>query len=226
MAMLAAAVLVLISLAPQTVQTAKPIRIDPAALHVRPLPDAAVRFHARINPKLTPSARAKINSLAASFREQLSRSPQAWPPGILDGLYASAHNSFPNAAPADIDSIVEEVMMQVSQDQEADLQAQLNAMQANLKHKDELRKEQTAQETALHDQSQPTTATKATTTTTPPNRPTLAPDASLDSMNEMSEMTSMRLQMAMDRRSKFVEALSNIMKKIDSTQETIIQNLK
>jgi hypothetical protein len=216
MAMLAAAVLVLISLAPQTVQTAKPIRIDPAALHVRPLPDAAVRFHARINPKLTPSARAKINSLAASFREQLSRSPQAWPPGILDGLYASA----------DIDSIVEEVMMQVSQDQEADLQAQLNAMQANLKHKDELRKEQTAQETALHDQSQPTTATKATTTTTPPNRPTLAPNASLNSMNEMSEMTSMRLQMAMDRRSKFVEALSNIMKKIDSTQETIIQNLK
>lgn len=48
----------------------------------------------------------------------------------------------------------------------------------------------------------------------------------LDSMNEMSEMTSMRLQMAMDRRSKFVEALSNIMKKIDSTQETIVQNLK
>jgi hypothetical protein len=50
--------------------------------------------------------------------------------------------------------------------------------------------------------------------------------SSLDSMNEMSEMTSMRLQMAMDRRSKFVEALSNIMKKIDSTQETIVQNLK
>jgi len=48
----------------------------------------------------------------------------------------------------------------------------------------------------------------------------------LDSMNEMSEMTSMRLQRAMDRRSKFVEALSNMMKKIDSTQETIVQNLK
>lgn len=48
----------------------------------------------------------------------------------------------------------------------------------------------------------------------------------LDSMSEMSEMTSMRLQMAMDRRSKFVEALSNITKKIDSTQETIVQNLK
>jgi hypothetical protein len=48
----------------------------------------------------------------------------------------------------------------------------------------------------------------------------------LDSMNAMSEMTSLRLQMAMDRRSKFVETLSNIMKKIDATQETIVQNLK
>jgi chromosome segregation ATPase len=48
----------------------------------------------------------------------------------------------------------------------------------------------------------------------------------LDSMNEMSEETSMRLQMAMDRRSKFVEALSNIMKKINDTQNTIVQNLK
>jgi hypothetical protein len=48
----------------------------------------------------------------------------------------------------------------------------------------------------------------------------------LDSMNEMSEMTSMRLQMAMDRRSKFVETLSNMLKKIDGTQEAIIQNMK
>lgn len=48
----------------------------------------------------------------------------------------------------------------------------------------------------------------------------------LDSMNEMGEVTSLRLQMAMDRRSKFISTLSNIMKKIGSTQDTIIQNLK
>jgi hypothetical protein len=50
--------------------------------------------------------------------------------------------------------------------------------------------------------------------------------ATLDSLNEMSEMTSLRLQMAMDRRSKFFEALSNLMKKIAATQQTIVQNLK
>ncbi len=48
----------------------------------------------------------------------------------------------------------------------------------------------------------------------------------LDNMGTLSEVTALRLQMAMDRRSKFMEALSNIMKKIDSTQETIVQNLK
>ena len=48
----------------------------------------------------------------------------------------------------------------------------------------------------------------------------------LDSMSEMSEMTSLRLQMAMDRRSQFIATLSNVMKKIDATQETLVQNLK
>ena len=48
----------------------------------------------------------------------------------------------------------------------------------------------------------------------------------LDGMNEMSEMTSLRLQMTMDRRSKFIETLSNIMKKIGTTQDTLTQNLK
>jgi hypothetical protein len=48
----------------------------------------------------------------------------------------------------------------------------------------------------------------------------------LDGMNEMSEMTSLRLQMAMDRRSKFISTLSNIMKKISTTQDTLTQNIK
>ena len=48
----------------------------------------------------------------------------------------------------------------------------------------------------------------------------------LDGMSEMSEMTSLRLQMMMDRRSKFINTLSNIMKKLSDTQDSIIQNLK
>ena len=48
----------------------------------------------------------------------------------------------------------------------------------------------------------------------------------LDGMNEMSEMTSLRLQMMMDRRSKFISTLSNIMKKVGTTQDSLVQNLK
>src|SRR5260221_294068 len=50
--------------------------------------------------------------------------------------------------------------------------------------------------------------------------------SSLGSMSEMSEETSLRLQMTMDRRSKFVAALSNIMKAIGDTQNSLAGNLK
>lgn len=48
----------------------------------------------------------------------------------------------------------------------------------------------------------------------------------LDGLNEMSEMTSLRLQMTMDRRSKFISTLSQMMKKISTTQDILIQNIK
>ena len=50
--------------------------------------------------------------------------------------------------------------------------------------------------------------------------------STLDGMNEMSEMTSLRLQMTMDRRSKFIQTLSNIMKKMSTTQDALVQNIK
>lgn len=48
----------------------------------------------------------------------------------------------------------------------------------------------------------------------------------LESMGELSEMTSLRLQMTMDRRSKFISTLSQMMKKISTTQDMLIQNTK
>jgi hypothetical protein len=44
--------------------------------------------------------------------------------------------------------------------------------------------------------------------------------------SEMSELMQMRLQMALDRRSKFEEALSNILKAQSDTAAAIISNLK
>jgi hypothetical protein len=48
----------------------------------------------------------------------------------------------------------------------------------------------------------------------------------LDSMNEMSQTMQLQLQMAMDRQSKLIETLSNLLKKIDDTTSTILQNIK
>lgn len=43
---------------------------------------------------------------------------------------------------------------------------------------------------------------------------------------ELSETQSLRLQLALDRTSKFFETLSNIMKKISDTSDAITQNMK
>jgi putative addiction module CopG family antidote len=48
----------------------------------------------------------------------------------------------------------------------------------------------------------------------------------LDSLSEMGEMESLRLQMAMDRRSKMMDALSNMLKTLGDTAQAITQNLK
>lgn len=56
-------------------------------------------------------------------------------------------------------------------------------------------------------------------------------EADLDSVaggttDEMSDEMRLQLQLTMDRRAKFMQTLSNMMKKISSTQDSIIQNMK
>ena len=48
----------------------------------------------------------------------------------------------------------------------------------------------------------------------------------LDGLSDLSELDAMKLQMMMDRRSKFIEMLANIMKKTSETQAAIVGNLK
>jgi hypothetical protein len=47
-----------------------------------------------------------------------------------------------------------------------------------------------------------------------------------DSLSELGEMEQLRLQMAMDRLSKMMATLSNLLKKISDTAQQITQNLK
>jgi putative addiction module CopG family antidote len=48
----------------------------------------------------------------------------------------------------------------------------------------------------------------------------------LDSLSELGEMESLRLQMAMDRLSKLMSALSNLLKKASETDAGVTQNIK
>lgn len=50
--------------------------------------------------------------------------------------------------------------------------------------------------------------------------------ADIDSVSELGEMESLRLQMAMDRMSKVMSTLSNILKKMSDTSESIVKSLK
>ena len=50
--------------------------------------------------------------------------------------------------------------------------------------------------------------------------------AELGSISDMSETESLRLQMIMDRLSKLMSTLSNVLKQSADTQKTIIQNMK
>ena len=48
----------------------------------------------------------------------------------------------------------------------------------------------------------------------------------VSSLSEMGEMESLRMQMYMDRRSKFISTISNLLKKSSATSQEITQNMK
>ncbi|MDP9086144.1 MAG: hypothetical protein M3N02_05185 [Pseudomonadota bacterium] len=50
--------------------------------------------------------------------------------------------------------------------------------------------------------------------------------AELDSVSEISEMDSLRLQMALDRLSKAMSTLSNLLEKTSATDDAITNNMK
>jgi hypothetical protein len=99
-------------------------------------------------------------------------------------------------AGADIEELAFIVLMEATQDQDNDLRQIMAQTKATNDSKAALRQQQQA----MSDKK--------------------------DSLSDMSEMQQMRLQMAMDRRSKMVEALSNMMKKMSDTDNSIIKNMK
>lgn len=153
----------------------------------------------------------------------------------------------------DIDALVQIVLTQCAKDSEADLKDLLNEMQRRQKQKsdmralmEELRKERAALGAPDAPCASPNCRAlegrfRALTSQLPAQaRPSLQPiktvgdlagmegklKGALDTMSDLSEEQSLRLQQAMDRRSKLLSTLSNLMKKQSTTSDSILANLK
>jgi hypothetical protein len=190
-----------------------------AAIAPAPAPIATLspQQHAKLSAleaKLSPSARAKLNPLIARVRAQLTGAQSGDPaatarngiPGLFSGLGAP-----------DIEELVFVVMAEAANDSESDLKSIMDGVQAINKQKDAQRSQMNTINRNIAAPSAPPHGIGAAPTPTATAK---------DSLNELGEEQQLRLQMAMDRRTKFMEALSNIEKKIADTDSSIIGNLK
>lgn len=122
----------------------------------------------------------------------------------------------------DIETLVQLVMMECTRQADAELREMMEQMRATNKRKARMRQAAAAQNNAKKELSTAARAEYAGPSGSPPAEA----ESAADSMSEMGEMDQLRLQMLMDRRSKAMETLSNLMKKQSDTASTITSNLK
>ena len=192
------------------VAQAAPLQMRPVH-HLRPmavvlLPDSATALYARQSARLTPRGHAWVAEESQRLRNG------SLDPSLVEAEAAqSCAAALGTCSGADIEELCFLVLMQAANAEEQDLQEIMNETKAQNTSKNGLRQAMQA--------TQQVSAQKI-------NHDLQDMRDRLDSMNEMSEMTSMRLQMAMDRLSKLMESLSNILKKISDSQQNIIKNMK
>jgi hypothetical protein len=234
---------------PQHAETQK-VRQSPAS-EVKAIPPEMTRRFAELRPKLQPTASAWVNQQAHALAQKTAPDLPALEIAIR-GRFADGNN----LSDSDIEAVAFIVMMEATNDMDKDLKAIMDDLKSMTAAKAKLRDliNQVNKDVANNAEqdapcltplcrslpSQLSQLAAMTATLQKPVRLQVPPHVTfanlqslesqlkqqLDSMNELSEMTSLRLQMMMDRRSKFISTLSNIMKKISATQDTLVQNLK
>jgi len=180
------------------------VRLRPMTVVV--LPDRATALFNRQSARLTPMGRAWVT--AESERLLDGSRDVAF---IENDAAAACLSAFGRCGGGDIDALVMIVMMERSSDAQQDLKQIMAEIKANTTAKSQMR----AHLQAVHALSAQQLNAEAQ-----------ALKSQYDSMSDLSEMQSMRLQMAMDRYSKVMETRSNILKKIDQTDDSITKNLK
>ena len=125
----------------------------------------------------------------------------------------------------DIDALVQYIMMEVAKDNMSDLRDLLDSMKKNNESKKAAR-DSIAQLKAKLGRCQMMPIQCPPKIYTEMSRNLALKQSQLDSISESSEMDNIRLQALLDERQKALEMLSNILKKISETTQTIIGNMK
>ena len=185
-----------------------------AAATEQSLPEQAPALKVQLTKRLQPSVRSWI----AQEARKIAAQPQATEATVRSDLQARFAGQ--SLETADIDALLYLVMMEEAEAMDKDLKAAMAEMKAHNAAKQKSRESisMTKREGLATVEPKPTPQARLGAIA--------ATKGDLDSMNEMSEMTSLRMQTMMDRRAKVIAALSNIMKKISTTQDTLVQNLK
>lgn len=204
-----------------------------------PFPSGAETRQAQFLKQLGPETRDWIRKEAA--READMRD-------VTEATAAAAIRSntkFHNLATSDIEALTFIVMMEAAKSAQEDLRAIMDQVKQINDAKAESRKTmapkragapvarsaESPRPVATARPIKPVGVNQATLSLRP--RPKADLDAAIkkakdnqDSLNELGETESLRLQMAMDRMSKMMSTLSNLLKKVSDTSAGITQNLK
>ena len=180
------------------------------------MPEQAKVIHARLAPALKPAVREWVSAEA----KKISRIPNASELTVK----ADIRTRFAGQplGGGDVEALAFLVMMEATKEANEDLKA----VMAETKSANE--KKAAQRQAAAHAANSKlvvanikvrpgVTAVKSADTTSA---------AKTDSLGEMSEEQQLRLQMAMDRRTKAMETLSNLLNKMSDTQSNIVSNLK
>ncbi len=122
-------------------------------------------------------------------------------------------SAYPNLSSGDIAAMVFLVLMEVNREEETELEQEVAEMNALNNEKKAARNRTAGAETLRK--------AKQVLLTKSANNSAGAGDS-----GEIGEMTSARLQIAMERKSKMEETLSNLLKKLSDNGDAIIHNMK
>lgn len=222
-------------------------QVRPVAVASVPQFDVALEARrTRLAASVKPAVLPKLDGAIKDVRKRAE--PQIAPPGkpvppVAD-LAAVARTFVAELARAesiDVETLVLLVLAEAAKDADRDLRAVLVEVKAANERKAAMRaalaalkasREATKSTKAcaslacLDALPQSVEYTQATMATVKRSVLAIAEAKREDSLTEASTLEEVRLQLMMDRRAKYVETLSNLLKKLNETAQAITQNLK